>query len=70
MEDDDDLVPEPDEKGQITLSNRAWVRLDPSIWEMAMKITRLDLSYNHLIELPPQIGEMLVLRFEIFSLMG
>ncbi len=62
MEDDDDLVPEPDAKGQVVLSNRAWVRLDPMIWSMAMKLTKLDVSYNHIIEIPPQIGEMLVLR--------
>lgn len=62
MEDDDDNIPEPDSKGQLILSNRAWVNLDPSIWSLATKIMKLDISYNHIVELPAQIGEMVVLR--------
>ncbi len=63
MEDDDDNIPEPDNKGHMILSNRAWVNLDPSLWTMATKIMKLDISYNHIVELPPQIGEMVVLRY-------
>lgn len=62
MEDEDDLIPEPDSRGQLILSNRAWVRIDPSIWTMSLQIIKLDLSYNHLVELPPQIGELQLLR--------
>lgn len=47
----------------MILSNRAWVNLDPSLWTMATKIMKLDISYNHIVELPPQIGEMVVLRY-------
>jgi len=34
MEDDDELVPSPDIKGCLDLTNRAWVNLDPVIWTM------------------------------------
>jgi hypothetical protein len=62
MEDDDENLPEPDGKGVLILSNRAWLNLDPSIWAMASKIIKLDISYNHIVELPNQIGEMMMLR--------
>lgn len=62
MEDDEDLLPEPDEKGQLVLSNRAWVNIDPQIWNVALRIVRLDISYNHVREIPKEIGELVVLR--------
>lgn len=62
MEDDDELIPSPDERGCLNISNRAWVNLDPSIWEMSLKIVKLDLSYNHMVEIPSQIKEMIMLR--------
>lgn len=62
MEEADELVPDPDSKGYLSLTNRAWVNLDPSIWKMAKQIVTLDLSYNSIFELPPQIGEMQILR--------
>lgn len=62
MEDDDDLVPEPDSKGALNLSNRAWINLDPFIWTLSLKLIKLDLSYNHITEIPYQIGEMIMLR--------
>ena len=30
MEADDDLVPEPNSRGYLDLTNRAWVNLDPA----------------------------------------
>jgi hypothetical protein len=62
MEEDDDLVPNPDSRGFLNISNRAWVNLDPVIWTMSLKIMQLDMSYNHIIEIPAQIGEMVMLR--------
>jgi leucine-rich repeat protein SHOC2 len=62
MEEADELVPEPDSKGFLSLTNRAWVNLDPMIWKMSLKIVTLDLSYNSIFEIPPQIGEMQLLR--------
>ena len=62
MEEDDDLVPNADDKGFLNISNRAWVNLDPVIWTMSLKILKLDMSYNHIVEIPPQIGELIMLR--------
>ncbi len=62
MEEDDDLVPEVDSKGVLNISNRAWVKLDPIIWTFAQSLIKLDMSYNHINELPPQIGELNMLR--------
>ena len=64
MEDDDEVTPEPDDKGQLILSNRAWVHLDAIIWSYSLKLIKLDISYNHITEIPPQIGEMVLLRLD------
>ncbi len=34
MEDEDELVPQPDLRGCLDLTHRAWVNLDPIIWTM------------------------------------
>jgi hypothetical protein len=62
MEEDDELIPAPDAKGCLNLSNRAWVNLDPIIWTMSSRVIRLDLSYNHIVDIPPLIGELVMLR--------
>jgi len=62
MEADDDLVPQPDTKGILDLTNRAWVNLDPVIWTMSVSLVVLDLSYNHIHEIPSQVGELVLLR--------
>lgn len=66
MDEEDDLVPQPDSKGALNLSNRAWINLDPSLWTMSLKLIKLDLSYNHIVEIPSQIGEMIMLK-ELFA---
>jgi len=62
MEDEDELIPQPDNKGYLSLTNRGWMHLDPVIWTMITKIVYLDLSYNNILELPANIGEMQVMR--------
>ena len=62
MEADDDLVPEPDAKGFLDLTNRAWVHLDPHIWTLSVQLVVLDISYNHIHEIPPQIGQLVLLK--------
>jgi len=62
MDDDDDLVPEPDEKGILDLTNRAWVNLDPVIFTMSFKLIVLDISHNHITFIPSQIEELILLR--------
>jgi len=62
MEADDDLVPQPDNKGALNLTNRAWVNLDPIIWTMSISLVSLDVSYNHIHEIPRQLGELVLLK--------
>jgi hypothetical protein len=62
MEDEDELVAEPDQKGFLSLTNRAWIHLDPVIWTMVTRIVSLDLSYNNILEIPSNIGELQVMR--------
>jgi septal ring factor EnvC (AmiA/AmiB activator) len=59
---DDDLVPEPNLKGYLDLTNRAWVNLDPAVWNFAVSLVVLDISYNHIHEIPPQIGQLVLLK--------
>lgn len=40
MEDEDELVPQPDRKGFLSLTNRGWIHLDPVLWTMITKIVR------------------------------
>lgn len=63
MEADDELVPSPDTKGYLDLTSRAWVNIDPVLWTMASTLTTLDLSYNHIKEIPPQIGLLAILKY-------
>jgi Leucine-rich repeat (LRR) protein len=67
MEDDDEMIPELDDKGHLVLSNRGWVHLDPVIWSMSLNLVKLDITYNHLTEIPPQMGDLVLLRELIAS---
>ena len=62
MEEEDELIPPPDQRGMVDLTNRAWVNLDPNLWLMGRFVIVLDISYNRLNRLPPEIGDMQVLR--------
>lgn len=62
MDEADELVPQPDKRGFLDLTNRAWIVLDPVIWTMTLSLVSLDISYNHIAELPSQIGDLVVLR--------
>jgi len=62
MEEEDELIPKPDFRGFLDLTSRAWVNLDPTLWTMAKSLIVLDVSYNRLHCLPPEIGELQLLR--------
>lgn len=63
MDDTDDaLLIEPDSHGTLDLTNRAWVNLDPRIWNFTQTLLLLDVSYNNMFELPVHIGELHMLR--------
>lgn len=34
MEEEDELIPHPDVRGLLDLTNRAWIHLDPILWTM------------------------------------
>lgn len=34
MEEEDELIPPPDIRGLLDLTNRAWVNLDPELWTL------------------------------------
>jgi hypothetical protein len=34
MEEEDELIPQPDFRGFLDLTSRAWVNLDPVLWTM------------------------------------
>ena len=63
MDEDDELVSAPDERGFLDLTNRAWVNLDSRCWAFPFQLFTLDVSYNHIEELPPQIGDLVMLRY-------
>lgn len=48
MEDSDDLVPDPDMRGFLDVTNRAWVNIDPVVFTMFVKyiiiVIRLDMT--------------------------
>eukprot|EP01035_Chromulina_nebulosa_P019210 gene19210-25061_t len=62
MDEEDELVPDPDDRGLLDLTNRAWVHIDPIVFKMSMKLVTLDISYNHITEIPAQIQELVLLR--------
>jgi hypothetical protein len=62
MDVDDDIVNLPDSKGALNLSNRSWVKLDSTLWTMGRLLLDLNVSYNKIICLPPEIGNLEMLR--------
>lgn len=38
MESSDELVADPDAKGFLDLTNRAWVKLDSAVWGLYVRI--------------------------------
>lgn len=62
MDVEDDLVALPDAKGALDLSNRSWVRLDATLWTMGRLLLDLNISYNRILVLPPEIGNLEMLR--------
>lgn len=62
MEEFDDLVPQPDENGMLDLTHRAWAHLDDVIWTMGKELLYLNVAFNNIEELPPELGDLLLLR--------
>lgn len=62
MEEEDELIPAPDIRGLLDLTNRAWINFDSSLWSLSKSVIVLDISYNKISVIPPEIGEMQMLR--------
>ena len=62
MDEDEDVVNLPDAEGYLDLSNRSWVRLDSTLWSMGRSLLHLDISYNRIVVLPPEIGNLELLK--------
>lgn len=62
MEEYDELLSKPDDKGVLDMSHRAWRILEDSIWEWSEEIMILNLSFNEIKEIPPQIGVLALLQ--------
>jgi Leucine-rich repeat (LRR) protein len=62
MEEYDDLVPTPDHEGKLELTYRGWNLVDECVWTMGRELLVLDISYNSITELPPELGDLMQLR--------
>jgi len=62
MEAYDDLLQEPDEEGRVNMTHRGWVMLDEVVWSWQQSLLFLDVSFNDIEVLPPQLGNLILLR--------
>ncbi|CAM9404182.1 unnamed protein product [Chrysoparadoxa australica] len=62
MEEIDELIPHPDKTGRLSLTHRAWAQLDSVVWTFGKELIELDVSFNNLEFLPPELGDLLLLR--------
>ncbi|CAK4504577.1 unnamed protein product [Aphanomyces euteiches] len=62
----EDLEEEPslhaDDNGVVNLSHGSWVRLDDVVWTQGDRLLVLNLEANQLVELPPALGNLILLR--------
>uniref|UniRef100_A0A7S2V5X2 Uncharacterized protein n=1 Tax=Fibrocapsa japonica TaxID=94617 RepID=A0A7S2V5X2_9STRA len=62
MEEFDDLIQHPDDKGCLDLAHRGWVTLDDAVWTMNYELFILNISFNNITAVPPRIGDLNLLR--------
>ncbi|CAM9354279.1 unnamed protein product, partial [Discosporangium mesarthrocarpum] len=62
MEEFDELVPQPDSNGVLDLTHRAWVVLDNVVWTMKRELLVLNISFNNIEYLPPELGDLDLLK--------
>mmetsp|Transcript_95119 Transcript_95119/g.264299 ORF Transcript_95119/g.264299 Transcript_95119/m.264299 type:complete len:258 (-) Transcript_95119:34-807(-) len=61
MEEFDDGLQKPDESGLLDMSHRAWRMLDETIWGWKDKIVILNISFNEIRIIPPELGTLSLL---------
>ena len=52
-----ELIPTPDENGDLELTYRAVEELDPVVWTMGKELQRLDCSFNRITYFPSELGD-------------
>ena len=62
MEEYDDLVPDPGEDGVCDMTSQGWKHLDDVVWKMGLQILTLNVSYNQIVELPEEVGDLILLK--------
>lgn len=53
---------EPDANGVLDLQDKHWVTLDEVVWSFAHSLLVLNVARNQLVVLPPEVGNLLLLR--------
>jgi Leucine-rich repeat (LRR) protein len=62
MEEYDDLVSNPSEDGKLELSYRGWTLVDDVVFTMGRELLVLDISFNAITELPPELGDLVLIK--------
>lgn len=62
MEEYDELIPHPGKDGSLDLTNRAWRELDSVLWTFGRELLVLNIGYNNIESLPPELGDLMLLR--------
>lgn len=61
MEEFDELCPTPNEEGALELQYRAWETIDSVVWTMGKELLKLNISFNRVEYLPPELGDLQLL---------
>ncbi|KAG5186294.1 hypothetical protein JKP88DRAFT_157061 [Tribonema minus] len=62
MEEYDELIPHPDKAGCLDLTHRSWVELDSVLWTFSKELLVLNIAFNNIERLPPELGHLTLLR--------
>ena len=61
MDEFDDLQPTPSAEGDLDLCYRGTVELDPVLWTMGRELLRLNVSFNKLLSIAGELGDLKLL---------
>jgi hypothetical protein len=62
MDEFDELLPPPDKDGSLDLTHRNWVQLDAVLWTYGRDLLTLNIAFNNIESLPPELGDLPLLR--------
>eukprot|EP00953_Heterococcus_sp_UTEX-ZZ885_P031032 16336-Heterococcus_DN1.PRE.3 len=62
MDEFDELIPPPDKDGSLDLTHRNWVQLDAVLWTYGRDLLTLNIAFNNIESLPPELGDLPLLR--------